>query len=323
MNIGDKVRLLHASEEGRIVGFKDKNIVEIETADGFVVPVLKSDVVLIAREEMEYFGDKPSAADTSRAAAATPVKKVQQGFAGTFLAYIPVNENDISLYLLNLTGKDLMFNVSETHGGNCKSYAHGTVQPGNNAFITYLKMADFEKWPEIWVQLIFINHRLDPKTGSYESFIKLKAKSFFNARKTVPGINKEGYLVEVKNLQDRRVDAQELKNSLSKEKEENLLSVKPQRKNVQLTVDLHIEKLTPKPAELKADAIIELQLNTFEKELDNAIVSGAESVKFIHGIGNGALRQRLHKYLSQAENISYFEDADKGKFGYGATTVHL
>lgn len=319
MNIGDKVRLLRSNEEGRIVGFKEKNLVEIEIEDGFVIPALKDDVVVVSREESEYFGGtKPEGAPVS-----APVQKDKNALQGIFLGFIPVNENDMSLYIFNFTEKDVVFNVSERYGGNSKSYAHGTAVAGNNSFITYLKLNNFEKWPEMLVQVIFINSRLEEQTPAIESIIRIKAKSFFHAKRTIPKINKEGYLIEVKGRPQPPVNTQELKTHIEERQGSAPVAAKNQKKGEHLTVDLHVEKLTDLPGALNPEEIVEFQLKTFEKELDNAIASGAESIKFIHGIGNGILRLRIHKFLSKSAHIRYFEDADKGRFGYGATVVHL
>ena len=51
MNIGDKVRLLHGTEEGVIRRIIDKRTVEIEIEDGFLIPVLRKEVVLISSDE--------------------------------------------------------------------------------------------------------------------------------------------------------------------------------------------------------------------------------------------------------------------------------
>jgi dsDNA-specific endonuclease/ATPase MutS2 len=88
-------------------------------------------------------------------------------------------------------------------------------------------------------------------------------------------------------------------------------------------VDLHIEALSDDYHSLDNEAILNIQLSEFNTCLENAVISGAEQITFIHGIGNGILRNKIHKILSQYPHIKYFEDARKEKFGYGATKVHL
>lgn len=69
--------------------------------------------------------------------------------------------------------------------------------------------------------------------------------------------------------------------------------------------------------------ILRIQLEAFEKNLDQAIASGMDQITFIHGIGNGVLRKEIHKRLSQIQNIKYFQDTQKDNWGYGATLVRI
>ena len=69
--------------------------------------------------------------------------------------------------------------------------------------------------------------------------------------------------------------------------------------------------------------ILNLQITTFETVLENAIATGMEEITFIHGAGNGVLKNSIHKLLSVNKNIKYFKDARKEKFGYGATQVRI
>ncbi|MBX9851983.1 MAG: hypothetical protein K2X86_09515 [Cytophagaceae bacterium] len=54
-------------------------------------------------------------------------------------------------------------------------------------------------------------------------------------------------------------------------------------------IDLHIEKLVTDHSRMNNAQILELQLKTFEKNLDQAIASGMNEIIFIHGVGNGVL----------------------------------
>jgi len=66
-----------------------------------------------------------------------------------------------------------------------------------------------------------------------------------------------------------------------------------------------------------------LQLTAFQDNLDRASAANMHEIIFIHGTGNGVLRNEIQKLLSRNKNIKYFEDARKEKFGYGATLVRL
>ena len=57
----------------------------------------------------------------------------------------------------------------------------------------------------------------------------------------------------------------------------------------------------------------------FEKELDSAIMNNCSEITFIHGVGSGKLKYEISKILSKHPHVKYYQDADKQKFGYGAT----
>src|SRR4051794_12108172 len=88
-------------------------------------------------------------------------------------------------------------------------------------------------------------------------------------------------------------------------------------------IDLHIEQLSGDKARMSNTEILKIQLDAFEKQLENAIASGMQEITFIHGIGNGTLRLELHKRLGRHPHVQYYEDAQKEKFGYGATKVKI
>ena len=51
MKIGDQVRFLNEIGGGRVAGFQGKNIVLVEDADGFQVPMLMTEVVVVGEED--------------------------------------------------------------------------------------------------------------------------------------------------------------------------------------------------------------------------------------------------------------------------------
>ena len=89
-------------------------------------------------------------------------------------------------------------------------------------------------------------------------------------------------------------------------------------------VDLHLEALRPDgTADLSNTAMLRLQLDAFEDTLSRALATNMHEIIFIHGIGAGVLRKEIHRQLSRNKDIKFFEDAQKGKFGFGATLVRL
>ena len=318
MKIGDKVRVIKGLEEGRIVRFKSNNIVEIEIEDGFTIPVMMGDLVVVAGEEASFFNQKSTGSTT------TPAKESTSANPSLvpdelFLGYIPLNERDLTVNIYNYSPYKVLFNISEKNGTIIHSLAHGPLETGKSAFVTYLKIDEFEKWPELFIQVMPVHTSPSELTPVREYIIKPKAKSFFISKSKIPHADKEGYVVGIRN--EVKIEAQRLKESLFEQKELSKEIPTVKKTGGDRVIDLHIESLREDHLTIKKEEILDIQKSVFEKELDNAIREGLNSIKFIHGIGNGSLRHIIHKALSQAAHIKYFEDSDKGRFGFGATTV--
>jgi dsDNA-specific endonuclease/ATPase MutS2 len=90
----------------------------------------------------------------------------------------------------------------------------------------------------------------------------------------------------------------------------------------EMIVDLHIEKLLEDHYGLGNSEKLNIQIKHFRKKLEVAINGHFTKVVFIHGVGNGVLRQAIHDLLRTYEGIEY-SDASYKKFGAGATEVRI
>ena len=147
--------------------------------------------------------------------------------------------------------------------------------------------------------------------------IKFRAKDFSGNKQIIPIIQQQGWLFRM-DEPELVLDAQKIKESFFKSSEEKQAIEKPAKE-----VDLHIEKLRDDHEFLANQEMLQIQLDYFRKKLDAAIVHKLESIVFIHGSGNGTLRHELHKIISKHPQVQTFKDAQKEKFGYGATEVIL
>ncbi|HQV01387.1 MAG TPA: Smr/MutS family protein, partial [Bacteroidia bacterium] len=88
-----------------------------------------------------------------------------------------------------------------------------------------------------------------------------------------------------------------------------------------LEVDLHIEAILP-DKQVAAAETLQIQLQHFRQALDNAIVQRRKSLTFIHGIGNGILKQKIIAELNDYKGIVH-KPASIQKYGLGAIEVIL
>ncbi len=89
-----------------------------------------------------------------------------------------------------------------------------------------------------------------------------------------------------------------------------------------LEVDLHIGQLTNSTRGLTNFDMLNLQIKTAKQTLDYAIQKKIGSVVFIHGVGEGILKEELIYLLGRYYGLEFF-DAPFSKYGAGATQVEI
>lgn len=69
--------------------------------------------------------------------------------------------------------------------------------------------------------------------------------------------------------------------------------------------------------------ILEYQLDVFRKTLDEYKLRRGQKIVFIHGKGDGILRQRILWELQTKYKRFHHQDASFKQYGYGATLVTI
>ena len=144
-----------------------------------------------------------------------------------------------------------------------------------------------------------------------------RAKDFAGSKTLIPILKEQGWLIRI-DEPELIIDAEKIKESFFKQAEEKKTVAKPQKE-----IDLHIEKLREDYLFLNKNEILDIQLTHFQNAIDAAIVHQFDRIIFIHGVGNGILQNQIHKIVSKHPKVQTFKDAQKEKFGYGATEVFL
>ncbi|MFT4741320.1 MAG: dsDNA-specific endonuclease/ATPase MutS2 [Marivirga sp.] len=87
-------------------------------------------------------------------------------------------------------------------------------------------------------------------------------------------------------------------------------------------VDLHIHQLVKSERGMDAYDKLNLQIDTARHKIEWAIQSRIPKLVFIHGVGQGVLKEELN-YLFQRYGQIKFYDADYQKYGRGATEIYI
>jgi len=314
MHIGDRVRLLHDKEEGIIRRIIDDRLVEVEIDDGFIIPVLKKELVTIASHEKETFREEDNVS-------IQPEKPKVTSDKGIYLAFDPKNDNDLDLHLINNTELEIVFRIYTPGDQANNGIKAGHLGAISSSLVTSLRFSELKEWPEFHFEILFFKKGDFNSTESINRTIKFKAKIFSRDKHTAPVLDKPCFLYQL-DSDNTKPDPVKLKKSFfEKDTEQYNKEDIEESSEKTSTVDLHIESLLDDHNTLNNNEILEVQIQHFESKLNEGLIKGYDSMVFIHGVGNGILRKMIHKKLSGLNEISYYEDARKDKFGYGATKV--
>ncbi len=303
---GDKVRMLRSSEEGEVVKVSG-NIIEIETTDGFVIPVVAADLAKVSREEEKFFRNQP--VDYSKPKSAEESLFIHPFKDAVSLVFEEINEMKLRPWFINHFDAEVLFVLSVKDGKVFTNMASGQCGKGEEVRLDKeFKKSEFENWSKWHLQLLVFKKEKEVSLPMQLEF-SLKASKLFKEKENFGKLQRKGYV--------RLIDLKE------KQLEEPVKGnyFEPQFLYKEKTIDLHAGFLGIQ--ENKPDLILEQQLAAFQKEFDNAIANDLTELTVIHGVGNGVLRTKIHKQLAISEHVEWFKDAQKEKFGYGATLVHF
>lgn len=322
MQTGDSVRVKHGTEQGTIIRFLDKGLVEIEIEDGFSIPILKSDLVVVNALEHENFKQAPTPSSPEKETSFSSTKALT--YNGVYVGFKRDNDMSVKLYVVNNTDLDLL-----TAAGEKRQNKYNGIFTGNIPARTYTIIADrleetkLNDWPVFTFQMTKHRTNNDQQPELIQRDISVKPSSYFKSKKSIPLVGETGYVQQI-DLPHHQYNPETLKEALMT----NSAIHEPKQQDTSLhrrapvEVDLHFEQITTEE-NVPDNEILSVQLSEFEKALDAAIASGVDEITFIHGTGSGKLRTEIHRRLSGHTHVSFFKDANKQKFGYGATYVRI
>lgn len=124
-----------------------------------------------------------------------------------------------------------------------------------------------------------------------------------------------------RSIYDSDIDA--IKKEKESKKRKTAPALKPKERNApKFEIDLHIHHLADSTKYMTNFDILNLQLDTAKRQLEFAIKKRIPKIVFIHGVGEGVLRQELKTLFGRYNNVQYY-DADYKTYGLGATEVRI
>jgi dsDNA-specific endonuclease/ATPase MutS2 len=130
-------------------------------------------------------------------------------------------------------------------------------------------------------------------------------------------------MVDDRNLTVSNFEIAKIKSEKDMGKRKNAPVVKSKERTApKMEVDLHIHQLIPSERGLSNFDKLNIQLETAKRQLDFAIGKKIQKVVFIHGVGEGVLKEELYFLFGRYDNVKFY-DADYQKYGFGATEVYI
>ncbi|MBO3116351.1 Smr/MutS family protein [Winogradskyella sp. DF17] len=120
-----------------------------------------------------------------------------------------------------------------------------------------------------------------------------------------------------------KTDFETVKQQKQERKPKPSTKAKPKdRQKAHFVIDLHIHQLRESTKGMTNFDMLNLQLDTARQQLEFAIRKRIPKMVFVHGVGEGVLRQELYTLLRRYNNVEFY-DADYKTYGLGATEVKI
>ncbi len=178
MKIGDKVRFLSEIGGGRVAGFQGKNIVLVEDEDGFQMPMLINEVVVVGDEDYDTKHVIEAKANSVMAALnaereevetepadkpitfkAKPEERKGGDKLSAYLAFVPMDVKELSqtrfeTYLVNDSNYYMRYVYMIAEGAAWTVRGEGEIEPNTKEFIEEFGRENLNALEHSCIQLI-------------------------------------------------------------------------------------------------------------------------------------------------------------------------
>ncbi len=343
-NIGDRVIFLNEKGGGVITSVVSDDIVHVSVEDGFEIPYATKD--LLKAGVAETYSAHNEAEDPHpdmKPLFAIP-NKTDQLAEGVYLAFVPEDQQQplkgkLEVLLVNHNQYQLLYSIYQHVSGHYRGLDFGYVDPDALLKIATIERTEIEAWANGMAQLMFYMEGKANPLNPASKTIRLKPVKVYkeDSFRYESVIRKHALLIELTTIdkQARKLELDELtENDIARMKiqfheEVTPKPLPPKEKsfldkhkvdNSIAEVDLHIGELTERTEGMSNVDMLNIQMDYFRKCMAEARSQKLSKVIFIHGVGNGRLKNELSRFLRQADGVQFY-DASFARYGMGATEV--
>jgi hypothetical protein len=347
LRVGDKVKFLNDTGGGEVTRIINKDMVNVLNDDGFEVPVLAEELLKIeeeggSRQEQVFSAPEPEVEEINLFEQDEPEPESLESASdpdnNIYIAFVPEDQNlpensSLDLYLINDSEFHIFYLILLKRTEHYVHFSSGELESNTKVYLKNIERENLSEMKDFKFQFIFYQKGFFNPFPPVERDLKLKPQKFYKSTTFMENDFFEEYahLIELKKeaefteklnkLTDQEIDRVIKEKDLAHPK--NKKNNKPENSELK-EIDLHIEELVDRPKDLSNREMLEIQMEHFHKEMNEALKHPTlKKIVFIHGVGNGRLRYELRKSLERNYTNFDYQDASFKEYGYGATLVIL
>lgn len=349
IKIGDSVRFMNEVGGGRVTAILSKDMVSVQTQDGFEIPTYLKNLIVIEPDLPFSSTSRPRSPSPPHPLISLspdkhyPVVKAS-GFKETnqvknndfprfIFAALPQNhlnppEGKIGLYLVNDCNYTVIYHFATKMAEQYTTLDAGMLEPNTKVELENISPGGMGELPEYCFQLLFFKKIAAQLEEPVQKEIRISPVKFYKAASFVKNSYFESPALLI-SLVENPLKA-ELDKLSERDFQQATLTKEPRKQpplqlpNTDLVeIDLHINQLLDDSRGLSNADMLKLQMDTFKKEMDKAIASGVKRIVFIHGVGDGVLKNEIRRELQRKYARYPCQDASFREYGFGATMAVL
>ena len=268
------------------------------------------------------------------------------------LAFVPMDKQNFSMtrfesYLVNDSNYYVHFTYLVAEGSTWSLRQTGEVEPNTKLFLEEIGREQLNTMEHLCIQLLlYKRQKTFLRLPAVDVQLRLDGVKFFKLNTFTDNEELKSQLFggnarpkeERKAVQPARHDNAAVLNDLAPEAvnpergklvkryepaQSKNRQVKQVLKNDKIIVDLHADQLLETTAGMSSGNILDYQLDVFRRVLDRYKTNKGQKIIFIHGKGEGVLRQAIIHELNYKYKHFQYQDASFQEYGYGATQVTI
>ena len=349
MKIGDKVRFLSEVGGGIVKGFQGKDIALVEDEDGFEIPMLVKECVVIQTDDYNIplkTGKKQGAPEVEEEPEEEekPITYRAPEIKGNdvlnvYLAYVPQDVKAISAtafdaYLVNDSNYFIDYLYLSAEGKSWTLRSRGTVAPNMKQHLEEFDKSALNGMEHVAVQLLAykddrtfllknaVSMELRVDTVKFYKLHTFQQTDFFAEPALMYDVVRDD-----ESVKQVFVSADDIREALLQKTVPDQPKVpkkhQPKVKNDIVEVDLHIHELLDDTNGMSNSEMLNYQLDVFHKTLNEYKDKKGQRIVFIHGKGDGVLRRAILDELKRKYKNYSSQDASFREYGFGATMVTI